>query len=394
MRMGNKEHKKTDRATAVALKILLPLLLAFLIFSVYMIPKLSVYTRKVGDAYSGKIFPRIAVIGNTICNITDFSLTECFVVVGILAIVILAVLFWVYLVINIIRRRVGRYLYRILIAILAIGLFAMSAFQLMHGFNYKRTSAISRLKVSSSIRDRSELEFVQTWAFSNMIAARRELGEDHHGVSHMMTSFPETVFHANELLDMVEDTYDLDLSPNFVRAKPVMLSHYWYYTGIVGVYDAIIGESNINTEIMLPQDFPLTVCHEIVHAKGYASETDANFIATIACCMSDRPDFRYAGYYEIFSSISDILENESTYASYPDYAMVVRDSNADYYHWLLFHEDELSKMVNDISEKTNDTFLKANDQEGGTDTYTVDSNYYVEFYYKYVHDKVTADDQG
>lgn len=385
--------KKTDRATAIALKILLPMVLAFLIFAVYMIPKLSVFTKKVGDAYSSQIFPHIAVIGNTLSNVVGFSLTECFVVVGIFAGLILFVLFWVYLVLNIIRKRVGRYLYRILIAILAVGLFMMSAFQLMHGFNYKRTSSIEKLKVRASERSKEDLEFVQSWAFSNMIASRRQLGEDHHGVSHMMTSFAETVYDANAAVDLVNEAYDLGLSPNFVRAKPVMLSHYWYYTGIVGVYDAIIGESNINVEIMLPKDFPLTVCHEIVHAKGYASETDANFIATIACCMSDRPDFKYAGYYEIYTSITKILENDYVFAAFPDYAMISRDANADYYHWLLFHEDELSKKINAISEKTNDTFLKANDQEGGTETYTVDSNYYVEFYYKYIHDKVMSDDQ-
>ena len=55
--------KKTDRATAIALKILLPMVLAFLIFAVYMIPKLSFFTKKVGDAYSSQIFPHIAVIG-------------------------------------------------------------------------------------------------------------------------------------------------------------------------------------------------------------------------------------------------------------------------------------------------------------------------------------------
>ena len=93
-------------------------------------------------------------------------------------------------------------------------------------------------------------------------------------------------------------------------------------------------------------------------------------------------------------SVTDILDNESDFAIFPDYAKVNKDRVADYNHWLLFHEDEFSKKINAISEKTNDTFLKANDQEGGTDTYTVDSNCYVEFYYKYVYDKVNSDDKG
>ena len=368
----------------IVLKILLPIILILLTVAAYMIPKMSFYDKKIADLYSSEIFPIVSIPGTAISNMFFFSLTEMLVVVGSVFLVVLFICFIVYLIKSIIRRNVLSYLYRVLVFLLTVTFVMFTGFQLMHGYNYRRTPASKKLEIKTRKRDVEDIAEVQQWAYMNMIEARQELGEDYNGVAHMMTSLPESVYHANDLVDSASRYYDLDLSTNFIRTKPVMLSHYWYYTGIIGVYDAFIGESNVNVDIMMPKEFPLTLCHEIIHAKGYAAEGDANLISTIACIRSDRADFRYAGYYEIFNSVTSILDNYEDFAYNAEYQMVMRDDEADYYHWLSFHEDELANKVNDISEAANDTFLKANDQEEGTDSYIVDSNLYVEFYYEYV----------
>ena len=130
-----------------------------------------------------------------------------------------------------------------------------------------------------------------------MIEARSHLGEDYNGVAHMDQSFENNAVYACSLLDKFSEKYDVPLTRNYVRAKPVSLSHYWSYTDSRNVRSVSLGEANINTDDMNVTEFPATVCHELCHAKGYASETDCNLLATLACCSSVRADFRYSGYY-------------------------------------------------------------------------------------------------
>ena len=372
------------KVLSVVIKILIPLLMAGLIAAFYFIPNSSLYTRRIANYYSDHVFPKIALVGNYFTNIFMFSITELLAIVGVISLIVIFVCFIVMIVKNIKRKRFLKFLYRSVCVILAAILFVYGGFQLMHGLNYKRDPVAVRLGLKTRERDINELYVVEAWAYREMIAARKLLGTDYNGVSHMMTSFPESVFHANALLNAVDDKYDFGLSDTFIRSKPVMLSSYWSYTHIVGVYDPVIGESNINVDYTCPYDMPITICHEMIHAKGYAREGDANFIAVIACILSDRADFRYAGYFWIFTSVASLLDNYDVFAVDPDFQLIVKDINAANAYWDTKETGKVAQKVNEVSEATNDTYLEANGQEGGTDTYEVDSNIYVEFFYKYV----------
>ena len=375
---------KRHKVLSIILMILLPVLLAGMTVAVYFVPNSAIYTRKVANYYSDHVFPKVAYLGNCISNMFMFSITELLAVVGTIAGLVIIVCFFVCLVKSIRRKRFLRFMYRSLCVVLAALLFIYGSFQLMHGLNYKRDTAAGRLMLQPREREIGDLYTVELWAYQGAIAARSQLGEDYNGVSHMMTSFPESVFHANMLINAVDDKYDFGLSDTFIRSKPVMLSSYWSYTNIVGLYDPVIGESNINVDYTCTYDLPITICHEMVHAKGYAKEGDANFISVICCIMSDRADFRYAGYFWIFTSIANILDNYDQFAADPNFKMLIRDIKASNAYWDSKEMTKLAKKVGEVSEATNNTYLEANGQEGGTETYTVDSNIYVEFFYKYI----------
>ena len=379
---------RAKKVLLIIVRILIPVLISLIAFLMYWIPVAPFYTGKTADFYSSKVFPTLSLPSDSVSNVFFFSLTEFFVVVGSISVIILFIAFIITLVGKIRRRKekkwqVLKFLYDCLLLIMILATLAFSLYQVNHGFNYRRTSVVDKLNLDPDERPVTDLYLVQNWAYTGMMSARLALGEDYNGVSHMTTDFAKSAYHANELLDKASLLYNLDLSPNIIRAKPVMLSYYWSYTDIVGFYNGIFGEANINVDSTLPLTLPLTICHEIAHGKGYASESDANFIATIACCMSSRPDFRYAGYHEIFRSVTAILDNEQDFAGQSDYLRVQRDELADYLHWSHFHESELGRTISDVSEATNDAFLKANGEEDGTASYNVDSNYYVEFYFKY-----------
>ena len=72
------------------------------------------------------------------------------------------------------------------------------------------------------------------------------------------------------------------------------------YLGYLAFYQPITGEAIIRGD--LPTlTLPFTTCHEIAHQLGYASETEANFIAFVIGSESKDPLFRYSMLLQLFS---------------------------------------------------------------------------------------------
>ncbi|HAW15996.1 MAG TPA: hypothetical protein DCW41_04755 [Clostridiales bacterium] len=386
-----KEYKDNRHSVkGLLFKTALLILPVIHILLLLMLPRM-VLSRAAADFYSSRIFPVIAFPLDSLSNLFYVSLTENIIVVGSIFLLILLV-FGIVSGIKTVRRKGWRPFFTSLIKVVAVLLIladtGVRIFQLMHGLNYLRTPAAGRMVTETMDHTYEDYEDTLTWAYQGMIAARYELGEDYLGVAHMQSSFPDCVDDANLLINSVSYYYDLDMSVNYVRSKPVALSRIWGYTHIAGAYDPLLGETNIKTDYIDVLHFPVTLCHEIAHAKGYARESDANTIAVISCILSDRADFRYAGYYYIFinlyGTVRDYAEHEGRelpeYTSYPAFEMVRRDMIAfnDNYH--IYETGVIADLIAEFSEDANNAFLEANGQEGGTDTYVVPSNFYVDYF--------------
>ncbi|MBO4242342.1 MAG: DUF3810 family protein [Clostridiales bacterium] len=393
--------KRRDKTTGSPVKKIIwrLIMIAAIILRMFLIIFLPrfVITRQAADIYCARIFPFISFIPDSISNMTYFSITENLVVVGSFFILIFMIIGLIRAVIIIRKKGFSRFLIKltdVVVVIMIPVMFFTGVFQAMHGVNYLRTPVAARLQLTGEEHTYEEYEAALNWAYQGMIDARRQLGEDYNGVAHLSTSFQVCVDDANSLINAVSYFYDLDMSPNYVRAKPVMLSRLWGYTDIAGVYDPMIGESNINTDYLDILHFPVTLCHEIAHAKGYARENDANTVAVLTCIMSPRPDFKYAGYYYIFmrlyGTVSDYAEHEGVtmydYFGNPAFDMVRRDIIACQAHDHTYETGPIADLISDFSESANDTFLEVNGQEGGTDTYVVPSDIYVDFFCKYIND--------
>lgn len=354
--------------------------------------------RGFADYYGKKIFPVISSFFQSLNMFFQHSVSENLTVILVPLLIIGFIAWLVILIKKFLSRGALKYLYKSYRNLVIIGLIAAILFQLMHGINYRRTDVEEELDLVTT----EELTFEQycaalRWAYMGMIEARSHLGEDYNGVAHMQNSFENSATYACSLLDAFCDEYDIPLSENYLRAKPVSLSHYWSYTYIVGMYDPFLGEANLNTDYMSVTDFPLTICHELCHAKGYASETDCNLLAALACCSSTRADFRYAGYYDIFWSIYPIAEEygeaigEVVPAYYATSEMdpVYRDMRASVNYWCNIDAevDALYERfgidVTEVSNNANDAFLKSNGEEG-VQSYNVPDSIYVRFYLTYV----------
>lgn len=375
-------------------RIFLLVILFALVPAAYFLPSLLI-KGEAADYYCRSIFPWISLLPVAINGMFINSLTELAVVVGTVLAPVLILLF----IIKCIRiglrrdlRHMLRFVYKTLRSLAVLAIIAALLFEVMHGINYNRTSVRKIMHLYGDTRPYSDYAETLEWAYAGMIESRKELGEDYNGVAHMMSSFERAVFDANVAVVSVSEIYDLGLSGNYIHAKAVMLSRLWRYTDIVGAYDPFLAEANVNTDYIDILHFPVTLCHELAHAKGYASETDANTIAVLSCINSERADFRYAGYYYIFmrlwGTVHDYASYEGVaiidYTSNEQFAAVIRDMQAYNDYNEIFNTGFIADLISRFSEDVNNAFLESNGQEGGTSTYVVPQNAYVEYYCRFV----------
>lgn len=388
MKIERKGKKRTAlRITAIAV---LPVLCFAAVISNAFVP------RDLADRYSTDIFPNLSVPMQSFNMFFHYSLTENFIVCFVPLVAIGLIAWLVILIKKFLSRGALLYLYRSFRNLFILVLTGALIFQAMHGVNYKRTHVSDALELSGGELDFDDYCNALRWAYTGMIEARSHLGEDYNGVAHMTESFENSASHANSLLNSFSDEYGVPLSHNFVRAKPVSMSHYWSYTHIVGMYDPFLAEVNLNTDYMDITEYPVTLCHELCHAKGYASETDCNTLAALACCTSSRADFRYAGYYEVFWNLFAVSEKiaEATGEVVPQFASssemdpVFRDMRASVLYWRQIDDEvdavkqKLGIDITETSDMVNDTFLKTNG-ESGLESYHVPDSVYVRFYLTY-----------
>jgi hypothetical protein len=65
--------------------------------------------------------------------------------------------------------------------------------------------------------------------------------------------------------------------------------------GFGGYLNPFTNEAQVNDKMPM-YNFPTTVCHEMAHQLGYASESEANFIGFLASIKNENLYFQYSGY--------------------------------------------------------------------------------------------------
>jgi hypothetical protein len=76
------------------------------------------------------------------------------------------------------------------------------------------------------------------------------------------------------------------------------------YIGYLAFYQPITGEAIIRSDLPILTQ-PYTIAHEMAHQLGYASETEANFIAFVVASESNDPYLKYSMLLQMFSYAQD-----------------------------------------------------------------------------------------
>lgn len=137
--------------------------------------------------------------------------------------------------------------------------------------------------------------------------------------------------------------------------------------GILGIYSPFTAEAHLNTQVPLWAQ-PFSACHEVAHAAGFAREDEANFIAWQVCRASGDEAFAYSASYVALSHVSralkrlDALRAASILTALEPF--VLQDQLASYEFWRSKHS-----VVTEVSQSTNDAYLKAQGQSHGSLSY-------------------------
>ena len=151
--------------------------------------------------------------------------------------------------------------------------------------------------------------------------------------------------------------------------KPKGLINPWILSvqNLTGIYSPFTVEANYNSG-MTDYNIPFTMCHELSHLRGFMQEQEANFIAFLACSQSKETEFRYSGNLMGWIYCMNVLRRID-YDGWEEVRLLLApEAEAD----LAANRDFWEKYdgaVAEVSNRVNDTYLKANGQAEGVKSY-------------------------
>jgi hypothetical protein len=341
-------------------KILYLLLLPGLVFS-FIAPWIP---HLVESGYSQSLYRWIIRPYSLITGLFPFSLAEL--------ILVCTVLFGTYKVIYAVRflmnntRKTFHACQKAIPGLVVFLVIIYVCFNMMWGLNYNRMSfaELSGISVEpASVDDLAELALHLTlWANE----LREFVDEDERGIMTLSSGKRDMFARADLGYRQAAEIYPV-LGGKFGMPKGVILSRYWSYTGIGGVYFPFTAEANVNTH-MPHFVLPFATTHEMAHQRGIAREDEANYIAYLTCVMHPDLDFQYSGVALALKNTMNALYQYNPQlwtevrAQYSD--GVDRDFRDWREYWTRF-----DGPIQQASTNVNDAYLKANRQADGVQSY-------------------------
>lgn len=250
----------------------------------------------------------------------------------------------------------------------ALGL-VFSLFVFGCGANYYRTSYAKAAGLEVTASTQEELYELCLALAHRAAALRQQLAacENAAGVFTLPCSndaLGQSAVEAMTALGQEEEMLDF----RYPRPKSVLCSRGMSYFGITGIYSPFTGEANVNTDTS-GYTIPAAMCHELCHTAGVMREDEANYLAYLACTRHGDTVLAYSGTMLALTYSANALHRAAP-ALYARAAEefgegVWRDFAANAAYWAQFEDT----VTNGIGKQVNDTYLKANNQPTGTQSY-------------------------
>lgn len=316
--------------------------------------------------YAKHIYRWISQIVSFITGLIPFSIAE--LIIAAFPIVLIVILFnFIKKIIQDKSNRKTRFLRGILNILCSLSILLFS-YTIMGGLNYYRYtfSSYSNLDIrESSVEELYSLTkslAIQAGAFRSSIT-----DTDVNGTFKLAGNYHDLQKTASKAYKKLAEDYPI-LGGFYGAPKPVLLSKLMSTTEITGIFIPFTMEANVNIDV---PDFtiPHTMLHEMAHLRGFMREDEANFLAYLAGMKSDSIEFKYSSTMQalIYAGNALYKENSDKYFEIRELFTegMLSDIRAQSAYWAKYDDT----VISTISDKINDTYLKANAQADGVHSY-------------------------
>jgi hypothetical protein len=245
----------------------------------------------------------------------------------------------------------------------SIGYFA---FHLLWAFNYYRLPLHKALNI--------EKDYTTEALIATTERLISTVNTVHIAITNNDTIKVDMPYSKTELLQKVPKGYD-KLSKKFphlaYQPKSVKRSIYSLpltYMGFSGYLNPFTNEAQIDG--LIPTfKYPTTASHEVAHQLGYAAENEANFIGSMAAMHHDDIYFKYSGYaFALRHCLHEIYRRDPK--QYETLVTKVNKGILKNYQEVRDFWDSYQNPTEPLFKSTYDTFLKANNQVDGMESYS------------------------
>lgn len=341
--MGNKKILKKLKLT-----LLIPLGTILVYFS-------SGNSTLVERLYSNGIYKPLGSILSNAFGILPFSAAEFIVI-------LVPAAFIVYTIRALKNMRLLEYLVNTLV-IISIVFFSFIG---TWGLNYYRMPFASIAGLDLRPASVNELEDLCEALIESANILRSSVSVDSEGNVDIPGSTRDILKNCYKGYETIAGIYP-ELAGSYSDPKPVLLSHFMSYTGICGVYFPFTGEANVN--IAIPEStLPSTASHEMAHQRGFSREDEANYISYLACSAHPDVNYKYSGVLLALTNSMNALRNadkDSFLRLSENYSEWVRHDLKSINEFWTAYEGPVERAT----DRINDTYLKANNQEDGVKSY-------------------------
>ncbi|WP_428743344.1 DUF3810 domain-containing protein [Tenacibaculum sp.] len=240
------------------------------------------------------------------------------------------------------------------------------AFHLFWGLNYYRLPLHKNLGLNSDYTTKQLVEVTK-----KLIAKSNEIQFDIIKNDTLPIDIPYT---KSDILNMVPLGYSalkkeyphLEYYPKSIKKS--LFSLPLTYMGFSGYLNPLTNESQVDT--LIPSYlFPTTASHEVAHQLGYAAENEANFIGCLAAINQNDMYFKYSGYtFALRFCLNEIYRRDETL--FNSITKTVNKGILKNYQNMREFWDAYQNPAEPLFKKTYSSYLKANKQDKGMESYS------------------------
>ena len=326
---------------------------------------------KFANWYSEHIYPVLVNVFGRVTGIFPFSIVEILLYIVIVLLILTVVKIIVY---RIQKKDWKKQLKQSSMKWLLFAVVLLFLYVINCGINYRRESFTESIGVTLEKYTTEELKEVCVWLTNEVNAEAAKVRRDSDGLMMLGDYAKEEAVASMQALG---ETYE-DLAGYYPQPKGLLIPWILSIQDLSGIYSPFTVEANYNSA-MVDYNIPFTMCHELSHLKGFMQEQEANFIAFLACRESEETEFHYSGNMLGWIYCMNVLYKNDYEAWEEARAMLCDEANVD----LAANSEFWSRYdgtIAEVSNKVNDTYLKANGQADGVESYNRMVDLIVDFY--------------